>query len=258
MPTKLKYASRASAAGRLAEGLESCETACRTLPADPALGVEFAGYSPFLGILMTHAWLLARLGRLAESTAVCDRAEHLARAHGDVEVLPWMQLARIEVDVLRHDRAAAHSHARSALETGAQATTPQSLFVGPLTVGIALGLDGAWDESFAMLEEALRWVTSGANRMLVGWVHAEPAKALLARGELDRAEQEAHSAVSVARAQHGRYDEARRNIALAHAAPSRRCGGAGALRGGPQGHRHGMIRFSATMTRCIARGRFDR
>jgi class 3 adenylate cyclase/tetratricopeptide (TPR) repeat protein len=202
-------------AGRLAEGLESCETACRTLPADPALGVEFTGYSPFLGILMTHAWILARLGRLDEAMAVCDRAEHLAKTHGDVEVLTWMQLPRIEVDVLRHDAAAARTRARSALETGAKSTTPQSLFVGPLALGIAHGLDGAWDESFAMLEEALRWVTSGSNRMLVGWVHAERVKALLARSELDRAEQEAHTAVTVAHTQHCRYDEARANIALA-------------------------------------------
>ena len=203
-------------AGRLAEGLESCETACRTLPADPALGVEFTGYSPFLGILMTHAWLLARLGRLDESTAVCDRAEHLARAHGDVEVLTWMQLPRIEVDVLRDDAAAARSHARSAMETGAKSTTPQSLFIGPFAMGIAHRLDGAWDDSFAMLEEALRWATSGSNRMFVGWVRAERVKTLLGRGELDRAEQEAHSAVTVARTQHCRYDEARANIALAH------------------------------------------
>ena len=203
-------------AGRLAEGLESCETACRTLPADPALGVEFTGYSPFLGILMTQAWLLARLGRLDESTAVCDRAEHLARAHGDVEVLTWMQLPRIEVDVLRDDAAAARSHARSALETGAKSTTPQSLFVGPFALGIAHRLDAAWDESIAMLEEALRGATSGANRMFEGWVRAELVKTLLGRGELDRAEQEAHTAVTVARTQHCRYDEARANLALAH------------------------------------------
>jgi hypothetical protein len=57
-------------AGRLVEGLESCETACRTLPADQALGVEFTGYSPCLGILMTQAWLLVRPGRLDESTVV--------------------------------------------------------------------------------------------------------------------------------------------------------------------------------------------
>ena len=84
-------------AGRLVEGLESCETACRTLPSDPALGVEFAGHSPFLGILMTRAWLLARLGRLDEATAVCDRAEQLARAHGDVEVLTWMRAPAFSV-----------------------------------------------------------------------------------------------------------------------------------------------------------------
>src|SRR5262249_40291403 len=35
-------------AGRLAEGIEVCETACQRLPADPMLGAEFAGASPFL------------------------------------------------------------------------------------------------------------------------------------------------------------------------------------------------------------------
>ena len=38
-------------AGRLAEGIEACDSAFRRLPADPALGAEFTGYSPFLGIL---------------------------------------------------------------------------------------------------------------------------------------------------------------------------------------------------------------
>ncbi len=203
-------------AGRLAEGLESCETACRTLPADPALGVEFTGYSPFLGILMTHAWILARLGRLEEARAVCDRAEDLARAHGDFEVLTWMQLARIEMDVLCDDAAAAHRHARSALETGARSTTPQSLFSGPFASGIAHRLDAVWDESITMLEEALRAATSGSNRMFEGWVRAELVKTLLGRGELDRAEQEAHTAVAVAHTQHCRYEEARAHLALAH------------------------------------------
>jgi adenylate cyclase len=203
-------------AGRLAEGLESCETACRRLPPDPALGVEFTGYSPFLGILMTQAWLLVRLGRLDEAMAMCDRSEHLALAHGDVEVLTWMQLTRIEVDVLRDDAAAARRHARSALETGAKSTTPQSLFVGSLALGVAHRLDGAWNESLAMLKEALRMATSGNNRMFEAWVRAELVKALLGRSELDRAGQEAHTAVTVARTQHCRYDEVRANVALAH------------------------------------------
>ena len=203
-------------AGRLAEGLESCETACRTLPADPELGVEFTGYSPFLGILMAHAWILARLGRLEEAMAACDHAEHLAQAHGDVEVLTWMQLARIEMDVLCDDAAAAHRHARSALETGAKSTTPQSLFSGAFALGVAHRLNAAWDESLAGLEEALRAATSGANRMFEGWVRAELVKTLLGCGELDRAEQEANTAITVARTQHCWYDEPRAHLALAH------------------------------------------
>ena len=203
-------------AGRLAEGLESCELVDRTLPADPALGVEFTGYSPFLGILMTRAWNLFRLGRVDEATVVCDRADRLAREHGDVEVLTWMQLTRVEIDTLYNDASAAYGHARSALETGAKSTTPQSLFVGLLLMMVAHRLSGEWEEALAQGEEALRQATSGNNRMFEAWVAAELVKIRLGRGELDLAEQQAHEAVAIARALHCRYDEARANLALAH------------------------------------------
>jgi multidrug resistance efflux pump len=52
--------------------------------------------------------------------------------------------------------------------------------------------------------------------MFVGWVHAEMVKALLGRRELDRAEREAHTAATVAHAQHSRCDEIRAHLALAH------------------------------------------
>ncbi|MFN2426553.1 MAG: AAA family ATPase [Candidatus Binatia bacterium] len=202
-------------AGRLAEGLESAETACRTPPADPRLGVEFAGYSPFLGILLSRAWILAQLGRLNASTTACDRLEQLTREHGDLEVLTWMQLARVEVDLVRRDAAGARVHARSALESGAPAT-PQSLFAGQMTLGIALRLEGAWDESIAVLEGTLRMVIGGSNRMREGWVRVELARALLGRGELDRAELEASTAVAVAHKQHSRFDEASAYLVVAH------------------------------------------
>jgi hypothetical protein len=73
-----------------------------------------------------------------------------------------------------------------------------------------------WDESIAMLEESLLAATSGTNRMFVGWVRAELAKALLGRGDLDRAEHEAQTAVTVAQAQRSRCDEIRAQLALAH------------------------------------------
>ena len=122
-------------AGRLAEGIEACDSAFQRLPADPALGAEFSGYSPFLGILHGQAWMLARLGRLNEATAVCERAERLAWVHDDSEVLTWLQLTRIEMDICCADAAAARDHARHALETGEKSATPQAQMAGLLAAG---------------------------------------------------------------------------------------------------------------------------
>ena len=203
-------------AGRLAEGIDSCETACQRLPADPALGAEFTGYSPFLGLLHGQAWILAQLGRLSDATAVCERTEHLARAYGESEVLTWLQLPRIEVDERRADAVAACDHARRALEMAEKSATPQARMVGLIVLGIAHRLNSQWDESVTVLEEALRAATSGVNRLIEGWVRAELAKALLGRGDLDRAEHEAQTGVTVAHAQHSRCDELRAHLALAH------------------------------------------
>jgi class 3 adenylate cyclase/tetratricopeptide (TPR) repeat protein len=202
-------------AGRLVEGIESCVATCRRFPADPALGREFTGYSPFIGVLNAHAWMLTLSGHLDEATAVCDRAEDLAREHGDREVLTWLHLPRIEMDAACADVAAARARARRALETGEKAITPQSSMVGRVVFGIAHRLDGRWDESVAALEDPLRAATTGANREIEGWIRTELAEALLGRGEVDRAEQEAETAVTVARAQHSRCDEARANLTLA-------------------------------------------
>ena len=202
-------------AGCLVEGIEVCETACR-LPPDPALGAEFTSYSPFLGILNAHAWMLSRLGRINEATAVCERAEHLARKHGDNEVLTWLQLPRIELDTCCANSAAARDHARYALETGEKSATPQARMSGLIVLGIAHRLNFEWDEAVGMLEDAAHAVVGGANRQFEGWVRAELAKALLGRGDLDRAEQEAQTAVTVSQAQHSRCDEVRANLALAH------------------------------------------
>ncbi len=203
-------------AGRLLEGIEACDSAFQRLPADPALGAEFTGYSPFLGILCAQAWMLCRLGRLNEATAVCERAEHLARVHGDSEVLTWLQLPRIEMDICCADEVAARGHARYALETSQKSATPEAHMAGLLVLGIAHRLNFEWDESVGGLEDAVRAVVGGANRMIEGWVRAELAEALLGRGELDRAEQEAQTAVTVSQAQHSRCDEVRANLVLVH------------------------------------------
>jgi len=102
------------------------------------------------------------------------------------------------------------------VETAEKSATPQARMAGLIVVGVAHRLNAQWDESVAELEEALRAAISGANRMFEGWVRAELAKALLGRGDLDRAEHEAQTAVTVAHAQHSRCDELGAHLALAH------------------------------------------
>jgi tetratricopeptide (TPR) repeat protein len=160
--------------------------------------------------------MLARLGRFKEAAAASDRTEQLSREHGDNEVHTWSQLARVEMDMCRADADAARDHARTALETGAKCDTPQSTFVGIFTQGVAHRLASDWDESVRLLEDAVRAVESGVNRMFEGTVRAELAKALLGRGELDRGEQEAQTAVTVARSQHSRCAEVQANLALTY------------------------------------------
>jgi hypothetical protein len=101
------------------------------------------------------------------------------------------------------------------MEAGEKCGTPQGSFCGFFVLGMAHRLNAEWNDSVEMLERALQLATAGVNRMFEGRIRAELAQALLGRGELDRAEQEAETAVSVARAQHSRCDEVAANLALA-------------------------------------------
>ena len=114
-----------------------------------------------------------------------------------------------------HFGAAARNDARSALQGGEKSATPQARFVGLITLGTAHRLNGEWDDAVRVLGDALDAAISGANRMIEGWLRSELAKALLGRGERDRAEQEAQAAVVISRAQHSRYEELRGALALA-------------------------------------------
>jgi adenylate cyclase len=203
-------------AGRLAEGIKVCDTACQRLPADIALGAEFTGYSPFLQILHLQAFMLCRLGRLNQATAVCERAETLARTHGDNEILHWLQQQRIELDAVHANAAAARDHAQRALEAGEKLGTPSARVTALYMLGVAHRLNTQWDEAVAVLQQAVSAAMGGINRVIEGWARAELAEALLGRGDLDRAEQEAKAAVTVANIQHFRCEEVRANLALAH------------------------------------------
>jgi tetratricopeptide (TPR) repeat protein len=199
----------------LAEGIEVCDTAHQRLPADPALGAEFIGTSPFHGILRGQARMLCLLGRLDEATAVCERAEALIPAHGDNEVLTWLQLPRIELDAISANPSGARDHARRALQAADKIATPQAHTVALIALGIAQRLNEQWDEAVAALQQSVS-ASVDVDRLNEGWSRAELAEALLGRGDLDNAEHEAQAAVTLAHARHSRWVEIKANLALAH------------------------------------------
>ena len=203
-------------AGRLKEGLASCEWALANLPADPKLGQAFSGYSPYLGLLDCYAWMLVRSGRLVEGRAGTAKAEALAAEFGDVEINTWVQIPNLELAVACADAKAARAHADVALSCGERSATPQSKMVALATDGAAYRLAGQWDEAVAASDAALRAATAGANAEFEGWVRAELAMAYLGRGDIEDAERHAQRAIEVAAVQHSRSDEARGHIALIH------------------------------------------
>jgi adenylate cyclase len=201
-------------AGRLKEGLASCEWAFEHLPADPELGKVYSGYSPYLGLLDVYAWILVRSGRIPEGRAAIAKVEALARECGDFEILTWLGLPNSEMAVACADAEAARAYAATSLMFGERSATPQSRMVGVASHGAACRLEGRWDAAVAASGEAVQLAVAGANREFEGWVRAELALALLGKGDIDGAEREAELAAEVARSQPSRFDEVRGHLAF--------------------------------------------
>ena len=201
-------------AGRLKEGLASCEWAFEHLPADPELGKPYSGYSPYLGLLDSHAWMLIRSGRIAEGRAAIANVAALARECGDFEIQTWLGLPNSEMAVACADAAAARAYVDISRVSGERSATPQSRMISVITQGVALRLEGRWDAAVAASSEAVELALAGANREFEGWVRAELSLALLGKHDIDGAEQQAQAAADVARSQGSRFDEIRGHLAF--------------------------------------------
>jgi adenylate cyclase len=201
-------------AGRLREGLDSCEWAFEHLPADPELGKVYSGYSPYLGLLDVYAWILVRSGRLTEAKAALENAEALARKWADFEILTWLGLPHSELAVACANAQAARAYAATALASSERSATAQSRMVGVAAHGAACRLEQNWDAAVAASGEAVELALAGANREFEGWVRSELALALLGQGDLDGAERQGMLSVEAARGQPSRFDEVRGHLAL--------------------------------------------
>ncbi len=201
-------------AGRLKEGLASCQWAFDHLPADPELGKVYSGYSPYLGLLDVYAWILIRSGRIAEGRAAIAKVQALARQCGDFEILTWLGLPNAEMAVACADAAAARAYVDTSRVSGERSATPQSRMVGVITQGVACRLEGRWEAAVAASGEAVELALAGANREFEGWVRSELALALLGQGDIDGAERQGKLSAEVARSQGSRFDEVRGHLAF--------------------------------------------
>lgn len=201
-------------AGRLKEGLASCEWAFEHFPADLELGKPYSGYSPYLGLLSAYAWMLVRSGRIAEGGAVIAKIEALARGNGEFEILTWLGLPNAEMAVACADAPAARAFAETARASGERSATPQSKMAGLASQAVACRLEGRWEAAVAASGEAVQLAVAGANRQFEGWVRSELALALLGKGDIDGAERQAELSAEVARPQPSRFDEIRGHLAF--------------------------------------------
>lgn len=161
-----------------------CDAARAQFPPDPSLGVEFSGYSSYLGLGHARTLSLTAIGRLQEAVQEAERTEQLARRHDEVEILAWVQSARIEAHVSLGDTASVLERARLVLELAEKTATATGRVAARRGVAGAYILLARWSEALAALEEMLRLSReSRLVRVQEGFTLAWIAKAFLGQGD---------------------------------------------------------------------------
>ena len=190
-------------AGRLRETLVLVEQALERTSESTPVGADLLGYRPYINLMRMRGMLLAYMGRLQEADVDLVRAEELARASNEIEVLVWTHLAFVYLARCRRDGGAALSHARQAIEIAERNGTPYWRAQGHYAIGLAHVLGQSWSEAVAALEPALAIARERRTSLqLEAHMLASLGEAYLGNGDADRAHAAADEAVRLARA-HG-------------------------------------------------------
>jgi adenylate cyclase len=184
--------------GNPAEALRIGARGMELAEGDLRLGADVTGYSPFLLMMATRGQSLASLGRLAEASALLERAEHLAIEHGDLEVAAAACLFGSDAAVRSGDAGAALRLATRAIELGERIASPFFRVWGHATLARALVDTGEWNEAIAAAEAALD-VLRHQNRIVYLELNlvAALARAHRGAGDHDRARAAAREALAL-------------------------------------------------------------
>jgi len=141
--------------GRRVEALTRSDEMLALGRRDPHVGLELAGYRPYLVGLWARGCILSVLGRLAEAARVLDQAIALAKQHGDWVPGTSAHAEYAQLCDFTGDVRAALAHARVSVElaekTGNQGARARAFDA----LGLANALDGQWREALDALGQAL-------------------------------------------------------------------------------------------------------
>lgn len=215
--------------GPLSLGLSYIDELFDLAAGDPDFGLAMWGgglpnYSRF-----HRAWVLARLGRLAEAAHTADEAIMIARQRSELEVVAWALPVYPLVALLSGDAEGAVGRAVEAVALAEELGSPFHSVLALQALGVAALADRRPTDAVRPMEDALalarrRHVALFEESSLLAFL----ADAYVLLGERDGALQSAEEAVAVARAQAARVYECQ--ALIAHARALRSAERAGAVR----------------------------
>jgi adenylate cyclase len=186
--------------GRLRESLEFADKAIARAPEDPKLGVQIAGFSPYIQSFAFRATCLYYMGRFQEAHEDLDRAAQLAQEHGDIEVLGWAKNTYSAIEFGTGKDIGALAYARQACEIAEKSGSAISRTSAYWGLGLGSAIRGEWQDAKDAFERSLSLMrknraalfTEPGNLTNLAWANLE-------LGEIDRARERIEEALNLFR-----------------------------------------------------------
>jgi predicted ATPase/DNA-binding SARP family transcriptional activator/tetratricopeptide (TPR) repeat protein len=205
-------------AGALEDALRLCDEGIALTGGDPGLPISVDIVSALAFFLTWRGLILWQLSRHDEATRELDRAEAIAREQDAAEVLCWLTAWRVRLARHARDRGLELERALEAVEFAERSGGAFSRALSRGALGFARLLCGDPVEAVAALERALEISAEGRVGLeFEPWTRAVLSEACLARGDAERAREEAERAVALARERGLALWEIGAQVALARA-----------------------------------------
>jgi tetratricopeptide (TPR) repeat protein len=206
--TKIGVSHAFTPIGPLKEGLAWADRGLEACAGDPECGVALAGYSSLARILQSRAWLLARMGRLAEAAAELERSIALGRTRAELDTLGWALPLLPLLAWLTGDDTDTSIEADEAVRIAEETDNPTSLVLSLEGLALTHLIAGRPGDAATACERALAVGRAKRSGLFAeASVLAHLARARLTAGDQAGAATVADEAVDVARRQGARVHE---------------------------------------------------